>query len=238
MTTERPKIQRWLSIESNPNVMNKFLNKCGVPTDKWAISDVYGLKEEHLETLPQPVLSLILLFPISEKYEKDCRKQENLGGSNRDVPSNLYFMKQSIRNAAGSVAIIHAIANNLDLIPLEEGSSVNKFLQETANNTPEERAVALESDDNISTAHNQVAQLGQTSTPNLEDKVDYHYVAFVEYGGHLFELDGRKSSAINLGPTTKDDFLSDAAKECQWYMKRDPENLKFAVIALAPTNAN
>ena len=39
----------------------------------------------------------------------------------------------------------------------------------------------------------------ETSAPNLEDKVDYHYVAFVESGGNLFELDGRKSAPINLG---------------------------------------
>ena len=151
----------------------------------------------------------------------------------QDVPAELYYMKQTISNACGTVAMIHAVANNLQIIQLKEGSFLKKFLEETANKTPAERAVALEEDDGICAAHDKVAQEGQTTAPNLDDRVDYHYVAFVEKGGHLFELDGRKSSAINLGPTTKETFLLDAAKECQEYMTRDPENLNFVIVALA-----
>ena len=74
--TDESKTQRWLPIESNPEVMNKFLHNCGLPADKWAISDVYGLDEALLAMLPQPVLSLMLLFPINEKYKEYCKKQE------------------------------------------------------------------------------------------------------------------------------------------------------------------
>ena len=230
---EKSKMQRWLSIESNPDVMNKFLHNCGLPADMWAISDVYGLDETLLSTLPQPVLSLILLCPINEKFEQYCRKQEAvLSGSTENFPIDLYYMKQTISNDGGTVSMIHAVANNLDRIQLKEGSFLKKFLTETANKTPSERAVALEANEGIRAAHDQIAKEGQTSAPNLEDKVDYHYVAFVEKGGHLFELDGRKSSAIDLGKTTKATFLLDAAKECQKYMKRDPENVNFVVVAL------
>ena len=151
----------------------------------------------------------------------------------QEIPTDLYYMKQTISNACGTVAMIHAVANNLDRIQLKEGSFLQKFIKETKNKTPGERAVALECDDGICTAHDKVAQEGQTSAPNLEDKVDYHYVAFVESKGYLYELDGRKSSAINLGQTTKQNFLLDAARECQEYMKRDPENLNFVIVALA-----
>ena len=142
-------------------------------------------------------------------------------------------MKQTISNACGTVAMIHAVANNLDRIELKENSFLRKFLEQTADKTPGERAEALEGDEGICSTHDQVAQEGQTSAPNLDDKVDYHYVAFVEKEGSLFELDGRKSTAINMGPTTKDTFLLSAAKECQEYMKRDPENLNFVIVALA-----
>ena len=73
---EESKAQRWLPIESNPEVMNKFLHNCGLPADKWAITDVYGLDEALLAMLPQPVLSLMLLFPINEKYKEHCCNQE------------------------------------------------------------------------------------------------------------------------------------------------------------------
>ena len=117
-------------------------------------------------------------------------------------------MKQTISNACGTVAMIHAVANNRDRVELKDGSFLKKFLDETVNKNPEERAEALEGDDGICSTHDQVAQDGQTSAPELDDKVDYHYVAFVENGGYLFELDGRKSSAINLGKSSKDTFLA------------------------------
>ena len=57
---------RWLPIESNPEVMNKFLHEAGL-SKEWAIADVFGLDPELLAMLEQPVLSLLLLFPINEK---------------------------------------------------------------------------------------------------------------------------------------------------------------------------
>ena len=84
------KTPRWLPIESNPDVMNKFLHNCGLPADKWAISDVYGLDEALLAMLPQPVLSLMLLFPINEKYEEHCKKQEEALTDSKQV-KNIFF---------------------------------------------------------------------------------------------------------------------------------------------------
>ena len=43
--------------------------------------------------------------------------------------------------------------------------------------------------------------------PSLEDSVDYHFVAFVEKDGNLYDLDGRKPGPLNCGSTTKETFL-------------------------------
>jgi len=226
--------QRWLPIESNPDVMNKFLHSCGLRKDQWAVTDVFGLDETLLAMLPQPVLSLMLLFPINVRYTEYCNEMaKSMKTSKHETSKDLYYMKQTIGNACGTVAMIHAVANNRDRINLNDDSALKKFLDSTMNKTPLERAVALEEDDRICAIHDQVAKEGQTSAPNLEDKVDYHYVAFVENGGNLYELDGRKDSPINLGPTKKEDFLAKSVKACQEYMKRDPENLNFVIVALA-----
>ena len=43
--------------------------------------------------------------------------------------------------------------------------------------------------------------------PSLEESVDYHFVAFVEKDGTLYDLDGRKPGPLNCGKTTKETFL-------------------------------
>ena len=48
------------------NDILQFLHEAGL-SKKWAIADVFGLDPELLAMLEQPVLSLLLLFPINEK---------------------------------------------------------------------------------------------------------------------------------------------------------------------------
>ena len=43
--------------------------------------------------------------------------------------------------------------------------------------------------------------------PSLEEHVDYHFIAFVEKDGILYDLDGRKPAPVNCGPTCKETFL-------------------------------
>lgn len=221
--------ERWLPIESNPEVMNSFLRKLGVPTE-WEINDVYGLDPEMLMMLPQPVLSLMLLFPITEKYHEFCSEQEASIPS-QTVSTNLFYMKQTISNACGTVALMHSVANNTDSISLKDGP-LKTFLETTKDMTPGERAEKLEADDAICKSHDDAAKEGQTRAPGRNDEVDYHFVAFVHVDGQLYELDGRKSAPLMKGKSSKESFLSDAAAACKEYMVRDPDNINFTIVAL------
>lgn len=60
----------------------------------------------------------------------------------------------------------------------------------------------------------------------------YHFVAFVQKEGCLYELDGRKAFPINLGPSSEETFLHDAASACHSYMTRNPENVNFTIVAV------
>jgi len=221
----------WLPLESNPEVMNKFLVGLGVP-ESWSIHDVLGLEEDLLAMVPQPVASVIFLHPINEKAESHkAEQQSSIESSGQDVSENVYFMKQFVGNACGTVALLHAVANNLNKIELEDGP-LKEFLEKTKSMSEEERGHELEKDEGISKAHEESAQEGQTEAPDRETKMDMHFIAFVEVDGHLYELDGRKKFPVNHGSTTTDTLLADSAKICQEFIGRDPEESRFAVVAL------
>jgi len=44
--------------------------------------------------------------------------------------------------------------------------------------------------------------------------------------------DGRKSFPIKHGPTSEETFVKDAAKVCKEFMSRDPDEVRFTVLAL------
>lgn len=83
-----------------------------------------------------------------------------------EIPSGLFYMKQTISNACGTVAMIHAVANNQDKIELEKGC-LKDFLEDTKDDSPEERAVKLEDNQEVCSTHDEVAQEGQTAVRTL-----------------------------------------------------------------------
>lgn len=221
----------WLPLESNPEVMNKFLTGLGVP-GAWSVNDVLGLDDDLLAMVPQPVASVIFLHPINEKAETFQKEQESkIEDAGQEVSEGVYFMKQFVGNACGTVALIHAVANNLNKIELA-GGPLKEFLEKTKPMSPEDRGHELETDEGISKAHEESAQEGQTEAPDRDTKMDMHFIAFVEVEGNLYELDGRKKFAVNHGATSSETLLADAAKCCKAFIARDPDESRFAVVAL------
>uniref|UniRef100_A0A803VZE4 Ubiquitin carboxyl-terminal hydrolase n=1 Tax=Ficedula albicollis TaxID=59894 RepID=A0A803VZE4_FICAL len=195
----------------------QFLKQLGIHPD-WQFVDVYGMEPELLSMVPRPVCAVLLLFPITEKYETfRTEEEERIKAKGQDVKSSVYFMKQTINNACGTIGLIHAIANNRDKMNFETNSSLKKFLEDSLSMTPEERAKYLET----------------YEAPSIDEKVDLHFIALVNVGGHLYELDGRKPFPINHGETSDDSFLEDAIEVCKKFMERDPEELRFNAIALS-----
>ncbi|XP_014476264.1 PREDICTED: ubiquitin carboxyl-terminal hydrolase isozyme L3 [Dinoponera quadriceps] len=222
----------WVPLESNPEVMTKFLHKLGVPK-KWSIIDVYGLDPELLAIIPKPVLSVILLYPVTIKNEK-TEEEEESAKDKSDTPDIVYHMKQYVSNACGTIALVHSVANNLDVLQLEDGF-LKTFLDETKGLPSSERGERLINAQGIIDTHMESAQEGQTEAPGEDMEVYHHFIAFVHKDGSLYELDGRKPIPINHGSTSLETLLEDAARVCKDYMARDPEEVRFTVVALAAT---
>ncbi|XP_023607491.1 ubiquitin carboxyl-terminal hydrolase isozyme L3 isoform X2 [Myotis lucifugus] len=146
---------RTVKSPSNHPVPHQFLKQLGLHP-KWQFVDVYGMDPELLSMVPRPVCAVLLLFPITEKYEVfRTEEEEKIKSQGQDVKSSVYFMKQTISNACGTIGLIHAIANNKDKMHFESGSTLKKFLEESVSMSPEERARYLENYDSSSPSSSQ-----------------------------------------------------------------------------------
>ncbi|KAF9918030.1 Ubiquitin carboxyl-terminal hydrolase isozyme L3 [Lobosporangium transversale] len=235
--TDSSKKIRWLPLESNP----EYVRDLGT-LPPWRYTDVMGLDEELLAFVPQPVHAIILLFPITPKYEEYCKEEkQRIDQEGQVVSPKVVFYPQTIRNACGTMGVLHSIANNWaygGLLKLKEDSIIDRFLKKTLDLSPAERAKALEEDNAFAGVHESHASTGQTQTPDIADELDLHFVCLIERDGHLYELDGNKPYPINHGTTSRDTFLFDAMKVAKEFVKRDPDNLNFSVIAATTAEAD
>ncbi|KAG5672667.1 hypothetical protein PVAND_002778 [Polypedilum vanderplanki] len=221
-----------IPMESNPDVLNKFLAKIGVSED-FKLIDVYGLESDTLDFLPKPIVAFILLFPCSSNYENHRKEEdEELKANPSKAPEGLFYMKQFLHNACCTIALFHAVLNNTNTIELKDGALKN-FYEKAKDLSPEERGHLLEGDQDIIKIHQSLAVEGQTEAPSAEENVLFHFVALTNVGDNLMELDGRKNFPINHGKTSTETFVNDAAAVCKKFMRRDEKELRFTVIALA-----
>ena len=222
-----------MPLESNPEVMNQFLLKLGI-SPKFQFCDVFGLDPELLCMVPQPCHAIILLFPITDKYQQYCSDEASrIEKTGQKLSEKLFFMKQTIGNACGTIGVIHAVANIKNKVDFLPDSIFEKFYLEAIKLNPEEKGKLLENSSAISKLHEQCALEGQTAAISSTEKVDLHFVALAHVDGNVYEFDGRKPFPINHGSSSADSFLYDAASVCKQFMARDQSELRFTVVALS-----
>ncbi|KAI3507472.1 hypothetical protein L1887_22458 [Cichorium endivia] len=219
--------KRWLPLEANPDVMNQFLWRLGVPPGEAECNDVYGLDEELLEMVPKPVLAVLFLYPITPESEKERLEQNNIKQGPYD---GVYFMRQTVGNACGTIGLLHAIGNITSEIKLDEGSFLDKFYKSTASMDPMERARYLEKDTEMEVAHSEAVAAGETEAT---DNVNDHFICFACVNGQLYELDGRRNAPISHGPSSPNTVLQDAAKVIKGMIAKNPDSMNFSVIAIS-----
>ena len=103
--------KHFIPLESDPDVFTNLINLLGVPPSL-CFEDVLSLDGPHF--FPRPVLALILVFPTAESYEsqkavEDASYEETSGGDGE----NIVWYKQTINNACGLYAILHALSNGV-----------------------------------------------------------------------------------------------------------------------------
>ncbi|KAH8877851.1 Ubiquitin carboxyl-terminal hydrolase isozyme L3 [Schistosoma japonicum] len=146
---------RWIPLEANPQVLNEYMNNLGVVEGPWKFIDIFSLDDVMLAFIPEPVISLLFLYPLETSVENACLGVE-------DNSSNVILIKQTVSNACGTIAILHAIANNRQHLSIKDGSFLSSVLDGFENKTPNERGAIVESKRELSILHEKSALEGQT----------------------------------------------------------------------------
>ncbi|KAI0725335.1 hypothetical protein C8Q72DRAFT_888811 [Fomitopsis betulina] len=236
---------RWIPLESNPDVLNQWASKAGLVTEQTQFVDVYGLDEDLLAMVPQPTKAVILLFPITQSIE-NRRKEEDekvKTQGQHPVDPTVFYIKQTIGNACGTIGLLHALANvDATLVP---ESPLEQFIDQCKEMTPDERAHALETTPLFANIHAEAASAGQTTVTEQDMHTDLHFTCFVQAPDpprttdiaspnprRLLELDGRRVGPIDRGVSTN--LLKDVAKYVKDTYMSQTTSVQFSMMALAP----
>ncbi|KAH3687842.1 hypothetical protein WICPIJ_001181 [Wickerhamomyces pijperi] len=225
-----------IPLESNPQIFTQFAQYLGLdPT--YTYHDVYSLDDpDLLSFIPRPVHSVILLFPITKKYE-ELKKSEDLKITSND---NIVWFRQTVKNACGLFALLNSLSN-LDSSLYVLSSPIHEFIAHSKDPVKvEELIMKLKSD--IYTHLAQDANMNSTSAPDESEDVNLHFLSFIKKDGHIYEMDGRRPGVWKLGEvgnTDSEDLLSekllfDRIKQFIDLTEGD-DKLKFSVMALAPS---
>ncbi|TRX93375.1 hypothetical protein FHL15_005650 [Xylaria flabelliformis] len=226
--------KHFIPLESNPVLFTQLIHQLGVSTvlsfhDVWSLDDPY-----LLSLVPRPVLAFIIVFPTPSDYEDRLAKESDLIVNNtlQKESKDVMWFKQTINNACGLYAIIHAVANG------QPGTHLSHLLEKCASLDSSGCAAVLENDVELELKYNSVAVLGDTEAPeNPEDEVDFHYVCFVKshQRSHLFILDGDRNGPVDRGLLIEDDLLSKRGIETiKEFIGHYDNGRNFGLLALAP----
>ena len=233
------KAQKWFPLESNPVLMNDYIEKLGFHSDLYNFVDVFATEEWALSMIPQPVVAVIFLYPLTEK-QLQHESGKTVAPSTSDDDNKIWFIKQRIGNACGTIGLLHALLNTPEPVSqFRPGSWLQQFQASCpVSLDPVAKAEILEADDTIATLHDKATSSEQNSTDRgrLDDQLVTHFIAFVRGtdDNTLYELDGRKAGPVPHGTTSATTLLPDACRVIKEFMARDPTEVRFTILALAP----
>lgn len=190
-------------MESSPEVFTRVARALGLDAAH-AFVDVYSVDDEDLLAMvPRPVSAVVLLFPITGATPGEETVSPPLGSRARGVApgSGPVWFKQTIKNACGLYAILHALGNNCALLE-SLPSPLLEYLRRSGNKS----VFGDEADEFV--AEISEKYIGNTSGDSdayegvapQDIEVNLHFITFVVRDGRVYQLDGRQAGPIALGP--------------------------------------
>jgi ubiquitin carboxyl-terminal hydrolase L3 len=105
-------LKSFIPLESDPSVLNDLMYGLGI-SSSLALTDVWSIDDPiQLTLIPRPAFALILVLPTSEEYERHRRSTRVPIGITEDSKGEeVIWIRQTIDNACGLYAILHATCN-------------------------------------------------------------------------------------------------------------------------------
>jgi len=188
-------------LESDPAIFTQLMHSLGV-SEIFHFEDVLSIEEEFISTVP----AVIVAFPETAKDE--ARKASEDGQRQHVLYEDVSFLKQTIDNACGLVAILHCVLNTDARHSLIQDSVLEKalFSNDGINKY-------LDSSEELKHKYKVAVEAGSTEIP---EEVTYHYIALVKTSGHLYELDWERLSPLTRGSSS--DMVMALQSFAQGYM--------------------
>ena len=181
---------QWPSLESDPVIFTNYFHSIGVDKSVF-FKELLTLDYKEFMFFKGPILGVILI------YQQNINKTTFDESQYVDTKLLPFYMEQTpnLDHACGLIAALHILGNSLHLVFLE-GSLLQTFFSEGKEISHEERAKKLEDIEILNEIHKDFAGKGQSSVP--KKRITHHYVAFINYEGNVYELDGCKKSPVVL----------------------------------------
>lgn len=240
----------FIPLENNPEVFTSLIRDLGV-SSKLSFYDVYSIDDpDLLAMVPRPVHALVFITPapmywcvrkddgmVSTKQGDDAYTLPVTYDRSGDDEPVMWF-NQTIGNACGLIALLHAVANGEPKKFITEGSTLDRLLKEAAPLNPNARADALYNSEELERAHMKAARTGDSSAPGADEANGFHFIAFTRgKDNHLWELEGGYCDGpLDRGILPEGaDMLSNEALDqgVRRFIKYANGNLEFSIIALA-----
>ena len=192
MADQKTQEKKWFPLESNPSLLNQYISKLGFETTLHEFTDVLSTEQWALDIVPHPVSAVVVLFPMTDKVSEKRRELHtkslhSSGSSTEEADSSVWYIKQRISNACGTIATLHALMNVPKTIReacIRKSSWLHTFMNNCPTSlSPVDKAILLENDTTIETYHEDATHEGQTSRPNLDESIDLHFISFIHNNG-------------------------------------------------------
>ena len=205
-------MKNWVPLESNPELLTEYARKLGMP-EELAFHEVLSFEDWAVDLVPKPVRAAIFLYPLTSTDVEAPLVDEDT--------ADVFFTRQTIGNACGTIAILHILANSAFV----SCSFIDDFVKRGKGQTPVMRARLLEDSEELDDHH-------AAAAGDALEEVDTHFIAFIEKNGKLIALDGRKSGPIDHGNIS--DFLPGVIKVVlEQFVAARPDEVRFSLLALA-----